>query len=63
MKVTLGKDLSRRITIKYAAASGIDGLVQQVIAEYKLLENLLVNGYQGSKGTFGGELRYRIEFR
>ena len=63
VKVTFGKDLSRRITIKYAAGTGADGMVQQVIAEYKLLENLLVNGYQGSKGTFGGQLRYRIEFR
>jgi len=36
---------------------------QRAIAEYKLLENILMSGFQDSEGMFGGELFFRLEFR
>jgi len=37
--------------------------VQRVTTFYKLMENLLLRGYQDSGGKIGGELKYRLEFR
>nr|MBC8360745.1 translocation/assembly module TamB domain-containing protein [Candidatus Desulfatibia profunda] len=62
-KVTLGKELSRRMTIKYALESKNGEMVQRAVSEYKLLENILVNGFQDNKGIFGGEVKLRLEFR
>ncbi len=61
--VTLGKELSRRITIKYALESTEGEMVQKAITEYKFLENVILNGFQDSNGIFGGEVQYRLEFR
>jgi autotransporter translocation and assembly factor TamB len=61
--VTMGKELSRRMTVKYAVESQNGETVQRAIAEYKFLENMLLTGFQDSKGTFGGELQFRLEFR
>ena len=63
VKVTVGKELSKRITLKYAMESKAAEMVQSAIAEYKLLENILLSGFQDSKGIFGGELQFRLEFR
>jgi translocation and assembly module TamB len=63
LKVTIGKELSKRITVKYAVESKAAEMVQSAIAEYKLLENILLSGFQDSKGIFGGELQFRLEFR
>ncbi len=63
VKVTLGKNLSRRMTVKYAMESKNGEMIQRAIAEYKFLENLLLSGFQDNKGTFGAELQYRMEFR
>lgn len=63
VKVTIGKELSKRITVKYAVESKAAEMVQSAIAEYKLLENILLSGFQDTKGFFGGELQFRLEFR
>lgn len=63
LKVTVGKHLSDRMTVKYAAESKDGEFIQRAITEYKLLENILVSGYQDNKGTYGSELMFRIEFR
>jgi autotransporter translocation and assembly factor TamB len=63
VKVTVGKKLSKRMLVKYAAESKDGEMIEKAIAEYKFLENILVNGFQDSKGTFGGELQFRLEFR
>ncbi|MDM8518371.1 translocation/assembly module TamB domain-containing protein, partial [Desulfobacterales bacterium HSG16] len=63
VKVTLGKDLSRRMSVKYAVESKDGEMVQRAITEYKFLENLLMTGFQDSNGTFGGELQFRLDFR
>ena len=62
-RITIGKNLSRRLTIKYGIETKDGELVQQSIAEYKLYENILLAGFQDNKGVYGGALRFRIEFR
>lgn len=63
VKVTVGKHLSDRMTVKYAVESKDGVVVQRAITEYKLLENILVSGFQDNLGIFGAELVFRIEFR
>ena len=63
VKVTIGKELSRRITLKYAMESKNSELSQRAIAEYKLLENILVNGFQDTRGVFGADVLFKLEFR
>jgi autotransporter translocation and assembly factor TamB len=63
VRVMVGKELSRRLTVKYGVERKSGVVVQQSTAIYKLLENLAVNAYQDTEGTFGGEVRYRLEFR
>lgn len=63
VKVTVGKHLSDRMTVKYAVETKDGEITQRAITEYKLLEHILVSGFQNSKGIYGSELMYRIEFR
>lgn len=63
LKLTVGKELSRRMTVKYEMETRNTETIQKAIAEYKILENLLLNGYQSSDGTFGSDVLYRYEFR
>ena len=63
VKVTVGKHLSDRLTVKYAVETKDGAVVQRAITEYKLLENILVSGFQDNLGIFGAELVFRIEFR
>jgi hypothetical protein len=63
IKVTIGKELSRRMVVKYAVETDNSEMIQRAISEYRLLENLSVQGFQDTKGIFGGELQFRLEFR
>ncbi len=63
IKVTLGKEFSRRMLIKYALESKNGEIGQRAIAEYKFLESIFLSGFQDSRGIFGGELQFRLEFR
>jgi autotransporter translocation and assembly factor TamB len=63
IKVTVGKHLSNRMTVKYAIETVNSETKQWAIMEYRLLERILVNGFQASNGSFGAELVYRVEFR
>jgi len=63
VKVTMGKDLSRRMSVKYSVESRDGEMVGRTSAEYKILENLLMSGFQDNTGAFGGELKFRMEFR
>jgi len=63
VKVTVGKELSRRVTVKYGMQTRNAKIIQQVIAEYKFLEKLLMNTFQDTEGNFGGGLQFRLEFR
>lgn len=61
--VTVGKELSRRVTVKYGVESRGGQTVQKGTAEYKFLENLIMGAFQDTEGDFGGELIFRMEFR
>ncbi|MDH3344046.1 MAG: translocation/assembly module TamB, partial [Desulfobacteraceae bacterium] len=63
LKVTVGKELSRRVTVKYGMQTKNAKVIQQVITEYKFLEKLLVNAFQDTEGNYGGGLQFRFEFR
>ncbi|MBN2179552.1 MAG: translocation/assembly module TamB domain-containing protein [Deltaproteobacteria bacterium] len=63
VKVTLGKKLSRRMTVKYSAETRDGEMIQRAIAEYKFLEHILLSGFQDTRGIFGGGLLLRLEFR
>jgi autotransporter translocation and assembly factor TamB len=61
--VTVGKNLSDRMTVKYTVGSGKGGYRQRAAAEYKLIENILLSGFQDTEGNYGGEVIFRVEFR
>jgi translocation and assembly module TamB len=63
VKVTIGKELSRRMVVKYAVETKNSEMIQRAISEYRLLENISLRGFQDTKGIFGGELQFRLEFR
>ena len=63
VKVTVGKALSQRVTVKYGMQTKNARVIQQVITEYKFLENLLINAFQDTEGHYGGGLQFRLEFR
>jgi translocation and assembly module TamB len=63
VNVTVGADLSRQISVKYGVGVRNGETVQRVTSFFKLLETLLMSGYQDTSGSFGGELKYRLEFR
>lgn len=63
VRVSMGKDLSRRVSVHYNAETRNGKLVQRARTEYKFLENLIMNAYQDTEGDYGGELQYRMEFR
>ena len=63
VKVTVGKELSRRIQVKYGMQTKNAKVIQQVITEYKFLEQLLMNTFQDTEGHYGGGLQLRLEFR
>ena len=63
IRVTVGKELSRRVTVKYGVERRGGETVQKATTEYKLLENLLMSAFQDTEGDFGGELQFRLEFR
>ncbi len=61
--VTVGKKLSDRLTLKYAADSRRGEMIHRAISEYQLLENIIISAFQDTFGIFGGEILYRLEFR
>lgn len=63
IRVTVGKEISRRLTLLYGVEQRSGLVVQKSTAIYKLLESLSVNAFQDTEGAFGGEMRYRLEFR
>jgi autotransporter translocation and assembly factor TamB len=63
LKLTLGKELSRRLILEYQMETINTQTIQRGIAEYKIFENLIINGYQGTDGIFGSDIQLRYEFR
>jgi hypothetical protein len=62
-KVTVGKELSRRMSVTYAFETRKGQLIHHTQANYKILENLIFRGMQDTQGAYGGELLLQMEFR
>ena len=63
MNVTVGKEVTDKITVKYGAETEDGEMVHKTSAEYQMTDNVSVSGFQDSSGQFGGEVRYRLEFK
>ena len=63
LKVTFGKIISPRITVKYSVESRGGVTFQRTITEYMFVENILFSGFQDTRGVIGGEVKFRHEFR
>lgn len=61
--LTVGKRLTRRFSIEYSVGTSDGEAVQEAAGEYRLLENLLLRGFQNDRGIYGGEIQLRFEFR
>ena len=60
IRVTMGKDLTERLTAKYTIGSGSSGYYQRTATEYKLIEHILLSGFQDIEGNYGGEIIFRV---
>ena len=63
MKVTVGKELSKRVAVKYGVQTNSAKVIQKVITEYKFFETLLMNAFEDSEGNYGAGIQFRLEFR
>lgn len=63
MQLTVGKKLSRRLTVKYGVETQEGETIQRAISEYRFLEHILASGFQDSRGKYGGELLFRMDYR
>lgn len=61
--VTVGKQLTRRLGTKYTVETESGEVLQRATAEYRILQNLFLAGFQDTKGVFGGELRFTWQKR
>jgi len=63
VSVSMGKKLSKRLEVIYSMETKDEESVQTTAAEYKLMENLKIKAMNDSKGDFGTEVTYKLEFR
>jgi autotransporter translocation and assembly factor TamB len=61
--LTVGKQLTRRLLTSYTVESDAGEVVQRAVAQYRLLQNLRITGYQDTRGVFGGGIRFSWERR
>ena len=63
IKLTVGKTLTPRLSIEYEVQNSTTGAAQRGIAAYKLLDHVLLNGYQGNNGVYGADIQFKYDFR
>lgn len=63
VKVTLGKELSERLSLEYGVETKGGVTIHQAASEYRFFENMLMKAYQDTENKYGAELIYRLEFR
>ncbi len=61
--VEIGKKLSERLEVKYMMERDEQEIVHTNTAEYEFLENLMLKIFNDSKGDFGAEVSFGLEFR
>jgi autotransporter translocation and assembly factor TamB len=63
IKLTMGKQLTRRLGTKYSVETQKGDFVQRAAAEYRILENISLTGYRDTEGAFGAQMQFRLEFQ
>ncbi len=63
VEVTVGKALSKRLTVKYSLDTRGGESTQRVLSEYRLIENVAASAFQENSGNYGAQMVYRLEFR
>jgi translocation and assembly module TamB len=63
IRVTVGKQLSPRFTVKYSVEATGGETIQRATSEYRFFEHVLASGFQDTAGVYGGELLFRFDFR
>ena len=63
VQLTVGKNLTPRLSIKYELESDNVERVQRAVSEYRVLEHIVASGFQDTAGNYGGELIFRVQFR
>jgi hypothetical protein len=63
VQLTVGKNLTPRLSIKYELESDNVERVQRAVSEYRMLEHIVASGFQDTAGNYGGELIFRVQFR
>ncbi len=61
--VTMGKQFTRQLATRYTVESEDGEVVQRAAAEYRVLQNILVEAFQDTRGIFGGALKLFWERR
>lgn len=61
--LTIGKNISDRLILKYSASNDASKFIQKGIADYQFFENIIFSGFQTTEGRFGAEIKYKLEFR
>lgn len=63
IKLTMGKQLTRRLGTMYSVETQKGDFVQRATAEYRILESISVTGYRDTEGAFGAQMEFRLEFQ
>ena len=63
VKVTVGKDISKRLNTEYSVESNGGEIIQKASIIYKLFENLLLKGFSDTEGNSGGEVQFNFDKR
>jgi translocation and assembly module TamB len=63
IRVTVGKQLSPRFTVKYSVEATGGETIQRATSEYRFFEHVLASGFQDTAGVYGGELLFRFDVR
>jgi translocation and assembly module TamB len=61
--LTIGKNISDRLILKYSASNNDSRFIQKGIADYQFFENIIFSGFQSTDGKFGAEIKYKLEYR
>ncbi len=61
-RVSIGKEVSDRLTVKFASDIGVDNAVQTFSAEYMITDNLILEGQRSTDAKYeiSGILRFRL---
>ncbi|MFH1831047.1 MAG: translocation/assembly module TamB domain-containing protein [Pseudomonadota bacterium] len=61
-RLNIGKQISDRLTVKFATDIGVDNTVQTFAAEYLITDNLLIEGQRSTDSRYkmSGILRFRL---